>query len=164
MNKNIVIGISVIVLAAAGYFLVTRENSPATQNNSQVEAPTLTAPTGASSESGQTQVESSATVSGPTETVAPKPVSTPKPTTPAPQAGTYTLAQVATHKDATSCYAVVRGSVYDLTTWIQKHPGGPQRILSMCGKDATSAFEGQHGGQPRPENELDGFKIGTLAK
>jgi hypothetical protein len=32
----------------------------------------------------------------------------------------------------------------------------------MCGVDASSAFDGQHGGEKRPANELAGFKIGTL--
>ncbi|WP_368859721.1 cytochrome b5 domain-containing protein [Enterococcus faecalis] len=51
-----------------------------------------------------------------------------------------------------------------MTNWIYKHPGGPGKILGLCGKDGTSAFEGQHGGQARPEAELASFKIGTLSK
>ena len=85
-------------------------------------------------------------------------------TTPAPTAASYTAAQVATHKDASSCWTSISGSVYDLTKWISQHPGGPDRILSICGIDGTSAFEGQHGGQSRPEQVLATFKIGTLAK
>lgn len=77
-------------------------------------------------------------------------------------ASTYTLNDVAQHKDASSCWTVVRGTVYDLTPAIKQHPGGEQAILFMCGKDATSGFTKQHGGQPRPENELTSLKIGTL--
>lgn len=77
-------------------------------------------------------------------------------------ASTYTLNDVAQHKDASSCWTVVRGTVYDLTPAIKQHPGGEQAILFMCGKDATSGFTQQHGGQPRPENELTSLKIGTL--
>lgn len=79
-------------------------------------------------------------------------------------AATFTMAQVRQHNSAASCYAVVGGSVYDLTTWINQHPGGPDKILALCGTDGTAAFEAQHSGQRRPENELASRKIGTLAQ
>jgi cytochrome b involved in lipid metabolism len=78
--------------------------------------------------------------------------------------GTYTMAQVQAHNSASSCYTTINGAVYDLTQWIDEHPGGPQAILSLCGTDGTQAFENQHGGQARPEQELASLKIGTLAK
>ena len=81
-----------------------------------------------------------------------------------PTAKSYTAAQVSLHKNASSCWTSISGSVYDLTKWISQHPGGPDRILSICGIDGTSAFEGQHGGQSRPQQILATFKIGTLAK
>jgi cytochrome b involved in lipid metabolism len=74
----------------------------------------------------------------------------------------YTLEDIAMHNGEESCWTAVSGNVYDVTTWIPQHPGGPQRILAMCGKDATAAFEGQHGGMPRPEEMLASFKIGVL--
>ncbi len=73
-----------------------------------------------------------------------------------------TMADVASHNTKESCYTAIRGSVYDLTDWIYKHPGGAGAILRLCGKGGTDAFEGKHGGQTRPESELAGFKIGTL--
>ena len=75
---------------------------------------------------------------------------------------TYTLADVATHKTASDCWTTVNGSVYNVTSWIKQHPGGSQTIISMCGIDGSGAFDGQHGGQKRPTNELVTFKIGTL--
>jgi cytochrome b involved in lipid metabolism len=77
---------------------------------------------------------------------------------------TYTLAQVAEHKDVASCLTAIRGTVYDLTAWISKHPGGDKNILKLCGIDGTSAFEGKHGGQENPENALKGFAVGSLAQ
>ncbi len=77
---------------------------------------------------------------------------------------TYTLAQISTHRDASSCWTTINGGVYDVTTWINQHPGGPEAILSLCGKDGSDAFNGQHGGQARPASELATFKIGILAK
>lgn len=74
----------------------------------------------------------------------------------------YSMADVATHKDGTSCWTTINGGVYDVTSWINQHPGGPEAILSLCGKDGSSAFTNQHEGQMRPEQELAGFKIGVL--
>jgi cytochrome b involved in lipid metabolism len=73
----------------------------------------------------------------------------------------YTLADVAIHSSTKSCWTIVRTQVYDLTSWINSHPGGPETILSMCGKDATANFEDQHGGQQKPEEELKNYQIGT---
>lgn len=58
----------------------------------------------------------------------------------------FTLEEVALNNTASSCWAVVDGSVYDLTTWIAEHPGGPRVIERLCGTDATSAFTNQHSG------------------
>lgn len=91
--------------------------------------------------------------------VTPTPVVTPAPTT----AG-ITMAVVAAHNTQASCYTVVSGVVYDVTSWIAQHPGGSSAILSMCGKDGTAAFTGQHGGQARPASELASFKLGALVQ
>lgn len=80
----------------------------------------------------------------------------------APSASGYTVAEVAKHNSPSDCWAIVKGSVYDLTSWIDQHPGGPQVIERMCGGDGTAAFENQHGGQKRPANELDNFLLGPL--
>lgn len=84
---------------------------------------------------------------------------------PAAETGaSYSLADVAKHKEASSCWTAISGSVYDLTAWIDQHPGGSENILRTCGIDATAAFQAQHGGQGRPEAELASFKIGALAR
>jgi cytochrome b involved in lipid metabolism len=76
----------------------------------------------------------------------------------------YSMSDVQQHKDGTSCWTAINGNVYDVTKWINQHPGGANAILSLCGTDGSSAFNDQHGGQRRPENELASFKIGTLSK
>ena len=97
------------------------------------------------------------------ETLNPGPVTTVTTVTPASVLTSYTLAQVALHANATSCWSAVNGGVYDLTAWIGQHPGGKQAILSICGKDGSAAFNDQHSGQRRPANELASFKIATLS-
>jgi len=75
---------------------------------------------------------------------------------------TYSLVEVAKHNNEQSCWTAISGNVYDVTSWISQHPGGERAILSLCGKDGTSAFTNKHGGQPRPEQELKSFLIGVL--
>lgn len=95
-----------------------------------------------------------------------KPVVTPTPvvTKLAVTVKTFTMAEVALHADTTSCYSVINGSVYDLTTWIPKHPGGERAIKGICGKDGSDGFNRKHGGKPQQESTLALFKIGTLVK
>ncbi len=77
---------------------------------------------------------------------------------------TFTMAQVAQHSDQNSCYTAINGGVYDLTSFINMHPGGSGSILSLCGVDGTTAFANMHGGQSRPESELASLKIGAVVQ
>jgi cytochrome b involved in lipid metabolism len=100
----------------------------------------------------------------PTKTTTPvKTTITASPTTTNQPVTAYSLAQIAQHADAKSCYTAVRGTVYDLTSFITQHPGGASNILKICGKDGTSAFTNQHAGRPTPEQELAGHEIGVFA-
>ena len=65
---------------------------------------------------------------------------------------------------AASCWTVVDGSVYDLTKWIPRHPGGQKVIEAMCGTDASTAFHNQHDTQQEPRDALAEFRIGALAR
>jgi cytochrome b involved in lipid metabolism len=100
-------------------------------------------------------------IASPTQT--PTPTPTPTKTSPKPTVKTYTSAQVASHNSGASCWSVVDNIVYDLTTFLSSHPGGASAVQALCGKDATAAFTGQHGGQPSPTNVLDSFKLGNLS-
>ncbi|MBU6244930.1 MAG: hypothetical protein KGP12_06905 [Actinomycetales bacterium] len=75
-----------------------------------------------------------------------------------------TMAEVAKHATAADCWSVVKGTVYDLTSWIDQHPGGVGPIESMCGVDATDAFVAQHGSQRTPNKVLAGFEVGPLVQ
>jgi hypothetical protein len=97
---------------------------------------------------------------GAAATPAATPTATPTPT--ATTSG-YTMAQVAANNSAKSCWAVIEGSVYNLTNWINSHPGGSGAIISLCGTEATSSFKAQHGNQSRPAAQLSGYLLGPLA-
>jgi len=75
---------------------------------------------------------------------------------------TISLKETAQHSTAEDCWSVVNGNVYDLTQWINEHPGGSGPVESMCGIDASTAFNNQHNGQGKPETALANFQIGTV--
>lgn len=89
------------------------------------------------------------------------PTATPVTTTPAKNV--FTTADVAKHATPEDCWAIVGGDVYDLTTWVERHPGGSTIIKSLCGTDATVKFTNKHGGSSVAKSALGLLKIGTLA-
>jgi cytochrome b involved in lipid metabolism len=94
-----------------------------------------------------------------------KPSVTAKPSAGASVApASYTMAQVSANKSAAKCWSVISGNVYDLTTWINAHPGGEGSIISLCGTDGTQDFLAMHRGQSKPESRLKAFLLGPLAK
>ena len=93
----------------------------------------------------------------------PQPTQTAEPTQePEESVNGFTLAQVSERNSAAECWVAIDGGVYDLTQWIRSHPGGSGAILNLCGKDGTSSFTSQHGGQARPSSTLDGYYLAPL--
>jgi cytochrome b involved in lipid metabolism len=72
------------------------------------------------------------------------------------------LAEVKKNNNDKNCWTIVDENVYNLTSWINSHPGGSNAILSLCGVDGTSAFKAQHTGRAGPIGQLDSYKIGKL--
>ena len=108
-----------------------------------------------------TSSPTSTTTSSATATADPTPTSS-VPATPANPG--ITLSEVSQHNTAADCWAVVGESVYDLSGFIEQHPGGPVVVEAMCGTDATSGFMGQHAGEGRPERELASLLVGPLSR
>ncbi|GAA5904104.1 hypothetical protein JCM8208_003448 [Rhodotorula glutinis] len=57
---------------------------------------------------------------------------------------TYTLEQVAQHTSADSAWVVVEGGVYDVTSFLDDHPGGKKILLKHTGRDATETWHKFH--------------------
>ncbi|KAH6829791.1 cytochrome B5 isoform B [Perilla frutescens var. hirtella] len=53
----------------------------------------------------------------------------------------FTLAEVSEHNSDKDCWIVIAGKVYDVTKFLEDHPGGDDVIISSTGKDATDDFE-----------------------
>jgi hypothetical protein len=80
-----------------------------------------------------------------------------------PAAGTITAAEVSQHAAPDDCWTIIDGSVYDMTPFLNRHPGGSAAIAGLCGGDGTAGFRGQHGSASSPNAQLDALKIGVLA-
>ena len=62
---------------------------------------------------------------------------------------TFTMAEIATHNSKTDCWTVISGQVYELTDFVNRHPGGNE-VVRACGIDATTLFTSRttEDGQP----------------
>ena len=77
----------------------------------------------------------------------------------------YTLEEIATHKSKNDCWFIINDKVYDVTNFVNYHPGG-EIIVEGCGIDATSLFEKKPGsGLPHSSDAIDAigaYYIGNL--
>ena len=99
-----------------------------------------------------------------TPSISASPTPTPSPSVAStPEAG-ITRAQVEMRNSKNACWSIIDEKVYDLTRWIDSHPGGPSYIQFICGKDGTNSFKAQHSGRPNPTARLADFLLGPLAR
>ncbi|KAJ3698500.1 hypothetical protein LUZ61_002205 [Rhynchospora tenuis] len=72
----------------------------------------------------------------------------------------YTKEQVSKHNTRTDCWIIVKDKVYDVTSYVEEHPGA-DAILNNAGRDSTEGFYGpQHA--TRVFDMVDEFYIGDL--
>ncbi|CAM6127401.1 unnamed protein product [Calypogeia fissa] len=55
----------------------------------------------------------------------------------------YTLQDVSKHNSPEDCWLLIWGKVYDVTSWVPKHPGG-SLIFVKAGQDSTQLFDSYH--------------------
>ena len=63
----------------------------------------------------------------------------------------YTMKQIEKHNsEKNGVWILIRGGVYDVTEFLEDHPGGPDLILDVAGKDATNDYEVRLHSPPLP--------------
>ncbi len=78
---------------------------------------------------------------------------------------TLTTAEIAKHNQTSDCWIIVENKVYNVTDYLNIHPGGAGKIIPYCGKEATEAFqtkggEGTH--SQKADQDLTSLYIGDL--
>ncbi|KAJ7961527.1 Cytochrome b5 [Quillaja saponaria] len=73
----------------------------------------------------------------------------------------YTLAEVAGHNNPKDCWLVIDGKVYNVTKFLEDHPGGDDVLVSATGKDATDDFE-DVGHSTSARATMDEFYVGDI--
>ncbi|XP_004625880.1 cytochrome b5 type B [Octodon degus] len=53
----------------------------------------------------------------------------------------YRLEEVAKHNSSKELWLVIHGRVYDVTSFLNEHPGGEEVLLEQAGIDASESFE-----------------------
>jgi cytochrome b involved in lipid metabolism len=75
---------------------------------------------------------------------------------------TYTWDEVRQHTSPGDLWLVIDKKIYDVSRWMDEHPGGPEILLQEAGKDATNAFA-EIGHSLYAEGLLKDYYLGDLA-
>ncbi|KAF7281360.1 cytochrome b5 [Rhynchophorus ferrugineus] len=71
------------------------------------------------------------------------------------------MEEVSWHDNANDCWVVIYDRVYDVTNFIDEHPGGDEVLMEHAGRDATMAFRGAEHGSKALQS-LSKYMIGEL--
>lgn len=84
-------------------------------------------------------------------------------TPPANRSATASLSSsdVAKHSTADDCYLIINNNVYNVSSYMNSHPGGSWVIASRCGNEVTGIFAQIHSN--RAWDLLAKYKLGTIA-
>ncbi|KAG7327183.1 hypothetical protein KOW79_008789 [Hemibagrus wyckioides] len=53
----------------------------------------------------------------------------------------YSCEEVQAHNTSKDAWLIIHDKVYDITTFLEEHPGGEEVLLEQAGSDATESFE-----------------------
>lgn len=76
----------------------------------------------------------------------------------------YSLKEISKHTTSDSCWVIYQNKVYNVTEFIQDHPGGDDLILDYAGKDVTQVMKDvlEHEHSDSAYDILNEYCIGTL--
>ncbi|KAJ2150987.1 hypothetical protein GGH15_006381, partial [Coemansia sp. RSA 562] len=77
------------------------------------------------------------------------------------EVSTFTAAEIAKHNTREDVWILIHDKVYDVTKFLDEHPGGEEVILENAGKDSTSDFE-DIGHSEDARDMLSQYYIGDL--
>jgi len=53
----------------------------------------------------------------------------------------YRMSEVKKHHNVKSTWVVIHNKVYDITKFLEEHPGGEEVLLEQAGQDSSESFE-----------------------
>lgn len=74
---------------------------------------------------------------------------------------TFSRAEVASHATPSDCWCVIHDQVYDVSKYLNKHPGGGKLIFRNAGRDLTKDFEAMYH-SAKARSILEQFLIGKV--
>lgn len=144
MKKTVTVVVIVFLLFMGSVFVYGFVRKQQAENNAQNNAtPSQSQP---SDSSGQPQDSSSSSSVNSTQSV--------------------TTSAVSSHNKPSNCWIIIHGNAYNVTNFLDQHPGGSDAIIPYCGRDATTAFDTQ-GGRRRGHSQtaqqlLQDYLIGPV--
>jgi len=76
-----------------------------------------------------------------------------------------TAEEVVRHNSVSDCWMIIQNKVYNVTSYVNLHPGNSETITPYCGKEATTAFETKDKNKPHSQeawNLLNDYYVGDL--
>uniref|UniRef100_A0A8C5M473 Cytochrome b5 n=1 Tax=Leptobrachium leishanense TaxID=445787 RepID=A0A8C5M473_9ANUR len=73
----------------------------------------------------------------------------------------YTLDEIQKHNNSKSTWIIIHNKVYDVSKFLEEHPGGEEVLREQAGGDATETFE-DIGHSTDARNMSKDFIIGEL--
>lgn len=148
----------VIILSAAGLFMYSQ----------QAEAPTLPAPQAQETTEGNPFGEGATPVGQLHAGEATTTDGAGAPTVPHEEATAsgITRDELGKHKTQGDCWIAYKGTVYNITAWLPRHPGSAAAIAPYCGtaEEFAAAFNRQHGTGKDNRLKREGVDKGALTE
>uniref|UniRef100_A0A182M758 Cytochrome b5 heme-binding domain-containing protein n=1 Tax=Anopheles culicifacies TaxID=139723 RepID=A0A182M758_9DIPT len=73
----------------------------------------------------------------------------------------YSLAEVSQHNKQDDVWMVIHDKVYDVTKFLNEHPGGEEVLIEYAGKEATTEFD-DVGHSTDAKEQMKQFLVGEL--
>ena len=73
----------------------------------------------------------------------------------------YSMEELKGHTSEKDVWMAIHGKVYDVTKFVEDHPGGPEIMMEYAGADATEAFD-DVAHSPAAHKQLEGLLIGQV--
>jgi fatty acid desaturase/predicted heme/steroid binding protein len=80
-----------------------------------------------------------------------------------PKMKQYTWEEVAQHNTESSAWVYIGNQVYDITPWLDRHPGGKEILLLTAGRDISDLFVTYHPFTDKAAEVLQKFHIGEVS-